>query len=43
MRFHGEDEALFGFRLLDGRLREEPAECTWSLKPPHATTDGQVP
>lgn len=34
VRFHGEDDSLFGFRVLDGQLREESGDYTWSLVAP---------
>lgn len=33
VRFHGEDDSLFGFRVLAGQLREESGDYTWSLTP----------
>ncbi|MCH9729042.1 MAG: hypothetical protein K0U84_05075 [Actinomycetia bacterium] len=41
VRFHGEDDSLFGFRVIDGRLRAESGDYTWSLDPLPAA-DGQV-
>ncbi|PBJ31911.1 hypothetical protein XV03_18860 [Mycobacterium avium subsp. hominissuis] len=33
VRFDGEDGALFGFRVVDGRLREESGDYVWHLDP----------
>lgn len=33
VRLDGEDGCLFGFRVVNGRLREEYGECVWTLRP----------
>jgi hypothetical protein len=41
VRFHGEDGSLFGSRIVDGRLRDEWGDYTWTLQPvpaEHVTT-----
>lgn len=32
-RFVGEDSELFGYRVVDGRLRDETAHVTWTVTP----------
>jgi hypothetical protein len=33
VRFDGEDGSLFGYRVVNGRLREESGDYVWSLDP----------
>ncbi len=42
VRFSGEDDTLFGFRVVGGKLREESGNYTWSLddSPTAAHTEG---
>ncbi len=40
VRFHGEDGSLFGYRVLEGRLREESGDYTWTLDAPRPSTNG---
>lgn len=39
VRFEGQDGDLFGFRVVDGRLREESGDYVWTLNP----TDDELP
>ena len=34
VRFRGEDGTLWGFRVIDGRLRDESGSYTWVVDPP---------
>ena len=41
VRFMGEDNELFGYRVVDGKLRTEDAIVTWQLSPVWARTEAQ--
>jgi hypothetical protein len=39
VRFIGEDNELFGYRVVDGKLHTEDATITWSVAPTWARTE----
>lgn len=41
VRLVGEDHELFGYRVVDGKLRTEDATVTWALSPAWARTEAQ--
>ena len=41
VRLMGEDNELFGYRVMDGKLRSEDAIVTWQLSPVWARTEAQ--
>jgi len=41
VRLMGEDNELFGYRVVDGKLRTEDATVTWTLSPVWARTETQ--
>lgn len=41
IRLMGEDKELFGYRVVDGKLRNENATVTWDLSPVWERTEAQ--